>query len=82
MEAGTPVVASRAASIPEVGGDACIYFDPHSPEQLTAQIEKLLADDGLRQELREKGFWRFRQFSWRRTAEETLRVYECCFRRK
>jgi glycosyltransferase involved in cell wall biosynthesis len=82
MEAGTPVVASRAASIPEVGGDACVYFDPHSPEQLTVQIEKLLADDGLRQELREKGFRRFRQFSWRRTAEETLRVYECCFRRK
>ena len=79
MEAGTPVVASRAASIPEVGGDACAYFDPHSPGELAAQIEQLLVDDELRHELREKGFQRAKQFNWRRTAEETLRVYEHCF---
>jgi glycosyltransferase involved in cell wall biosynthesis len=79
MEAGTPVVASHAASIPEVGGDACAYFDPHSVEELVSQIEQVLANDGLREELRAKGFRRASQFTWRRTAEETLRVYERCF---
>jgi glycosyltransferase involved in cell wall biosynthesis len=79
MEAGTPVVASSAASLPEVGGDACIYFDPASPVELAERLEELLANDRRRHELRERGLRRFKQFSWRRTAEETLRVYEECF---
>jgi hypothetical protein len=82
MEAGTPVVASHAASIPEVGGDACAHFDPHSAGDLAAEIEQLLANNGLRQSLRDKGFRRARQFTWRRTAEETPHVYEQCFRPK
>jgi glycosyltransferase involved in cell wall biosynthesis len=79
MEAGTPVVASDAASIPEVGGDACAYFDPHAVEELVSQMDRVLSNEKLREELREKGFRRARQFSWRKTAEETLRVYEHCF---
>jgi glycosyltransferase involved in cell wall biosynthesis len=79
MEAGTPVLASRAASIPEVGGDACIYFDPHSAEELASRIQYIMDTDGLRQELRDKGFRRASEFSWSRTARETLQVYERCF---
>jgi glycosyltransferase involved in cell wall biosynthesis len=79
MEAGTPVVASNAASIPEVGGDACAYFDPHAVEELVAQMERVLSDPPLQEELRRRGFRRATQFSWRQTAEETLRVYEQCF---
>lgn len=79
MEAGTPVVASHAASIPEVGGDACAYFDPKSPDDLTAQIERVLANHELQQALREEGFRQLDHFTWRRTAEETLRVYQHCF---
>jgi glycosyltransferase involved in cell wall biosynthesis len=79
MEAGTPVVASNAASIPEVGGDACAYFDPQATEELVSQMKRVLEDDAFRHELRERGFRRARQFSWRKTAEETLKVYERCF---
>jgi glycosyltransferase involved in cell wall biosynthesis len=81
MEAGTPVVASHAASLPEVGGDACAYFDPHSPEELVVQLERLLGSDELRAELRQKGLRRYKEFTWRRTAEQTLGVYERCFLR-
>jgi glycosyltransferase involved in cell wall biosynthesis len=79
MEAGTPVVASRAASIPEVGGDACVYFDPRSAADLASVIQHLLATDGLRQALRQRGLQRAQEFSWTRTARETLAVYERCF---
>jgi len=79
MEAGTPVITSDAASIPEVGGDACLYFDPRSVDELEARLTELLANDELKRELREKGLAHYRKFTWRRTAEETLRVYEHCF---
>jgi glycosyltransferase involved in cell wall biosynthesis len=79
MESGTPVIASNAASIPEVGGDACLYFDPQSATELEMRIKELLSNDELRRELREKGLRHQRRFTWRKTAEETLRVYEQCF---
>lgn len=79
MEAGTPVIASNAASIPEVGGSACLYFDPESVGELETRIEQLLSDNAMKQEFSEKGLLQYKKFTWRRTAEETLRVYEQCF---
>ena len=76
MACGTPVVCSNAASLPEVVGDAAIMVDPYDVEGLAEAMRRVLADAGLREELREKGLARARQFTWERTARETVAVYQ------
>jgi glycosyltransferase involved in cell wall biosynthesis len=75
MACGTPVVASRAASLPEVGGEAALYFDPASPEELAAQIERVLQSSQLRDSLRAKGIERAKQFSWQQAARKHAELY-------
>lgn len=75
MASGTPVLSSSAPAMPEVLGDAALYFDPGDVEALTETIERALGDAGLRAELRRRGLERAAQFSWRRTAERTLDLY-------
>lgn len=76
MACGCPVVSSKAASLPEVGGDAAIYFDPKDKEDMIKKIEQVLIDEKLRVELVYKGLKRYQQFSWKKMAEQTLKVYE------
>ncbi len=73
---GTPVVCSKMAAIPEVAGDASIYFDPHNIEEMADAILKVLIDGSLRNELIERGKSRLKLFSWEKTAEQTLAVYK------
>jgi glycosyltransferase involved in cell wall biosynthesis len=70
------VVCSNAASIPEVVGDAALLFDPHDPEAIADAMHRVLTDAGLRRALVQAGRERCRQFSWERTARETLKVLE------
>jgi glycosyltransferase involved in cell wall biosynthesis len=72
MARGVPVACSRASSMPEVGGDAVLYFDPHRPEDIAAAVMNLLDDRELAARLGAAGVARSRLFSWRRTAELTL----------
>jgi len=72
---GCPAVLANTSSLPEVGGDAAVYFDPHSIEGMRAVIEKVILSESLREELAEKGKQRARTFSWRKCAEETAKVY-------
>lgn len=76
MASGLPVVVSRAASLPEVVGDAGYYVDPHSEASIRQGILAVEENESLRKNLSEKGRIRARQFSWSRTADETLRIYE------
>ncbi|MDQ7028784.1 MAG: glycosyltransferase family 1 protein [Ardenticatenia bacterium] len=76
MACGTPVVASHAASLPEVVGDAGLLVDPRDPEAMAEAIHHVLQDPELAEELRRRGLERARQFTWERTAQETLAVYE------
>lgn len=76
MACGTAVVASRAASLPEVVGDAGLLADPSSPEQFANQIRILLTNKELRESLIKKGFARAKQFSWENTAKQTLTAYQ------
>lgn len=76
MVEGVPVVCSNAASIPEIVGDAGIFFDPISVEDMTAKIALVGTDQKLRDDLRQKGFKNLERFSWRKTATQTLAVYE------
>jgi glycosyltransferase involved in cell wall biosynthesis len=75
MACGTPVICSRAASLPEVGGDAVMYFDPHSPEELAAAIEKVLSSSDLQSEMKRKGLARAKLFSWEECARKHLEIY-------
>jgi glycosyltransferase involved in cell wall biosynthesis len=75
MACGTPVVCSNAASLPEVVGDAALLADPRSVEGFAEAIAALMGDEALRQSQRHKGLARAAQFTWRRVAEETARVY-------
>jgi glycosyltransferase involved in cell wall biosynthesis len=76
MACGTPVVSSRASSLPELGGDAICYFDPQNVEEMATVIKKVWGDAALRQKMRQQGFVQAARFSWDRTAGETMRVYE------
>jgi glycosyltransferase involved in cell wall biosynthesis/O-antigen/teichoic acid export membrane protein len=75
MACGTPVVCSNAASLPEVAGDAALYFDPASHEELAAQIERLLHSSDVRASLRSKGLRRARQFTWEESTRKHLELY-------
>ena len=72
---GCPVILSNRTSLPEVGGDAALYFEPECGEELLSQAARLIADNSLRQEFIIAGRERARAFSWERTAMETLAVY-------
>jgi glycosyltransferase involved in cell wall biosynthesis len=76
MACGTPVVASRAGALPEVLGDAGVFFDPHSPAELKARMEELLRDDNRRERQRAQGLRRAGDFSWQRSAAAALAVFE------
>jgi glycosyltransferase involved in cell wall biosynthesis len=76
MACGCPTVVARAASIPEVCGDASLYFDPPSREELAATLLRVLSDKQVRQELRERGRRHAARFSWDYCAETTLGVLE------
>lgn len=75
MACGCPVISSNASSLPEVAGDAAILVDPRDAEGLSREMGRVLTDEGLRKELRQAGLARAAQFSWDRTARETIAVY-------
>lgn len=72
MSYGCPVIASNAASLPEVGGDACLYFNPKEPHELTQKIREVIDNPSLQKKLVEKGLKRVALFSWEKSAQETL----------
>lgn len=75
MACGTPVICSRASSLPEVTGHAALLVDPTDVETLAAAMRSVLEDQALRVEMREKGLKQAARFSWEETARQTLRVY-------
>ena len=69
MACGTPVIASNTTSLPEAGGDAAYYVDPMEPESIAEGIRRILHDEALLREMREKGLKRASLFTWDRTAK-------------
>ena len=72
MACGTPVMISNSSSLPEVGGDAALYFDPESVDEMSQTMERILPDSTLRQELSRKGLEQAKRFSWEACARTTL----------
>jgi len=75
MGHGTPVVSSNATCLPEVYGDAAHYFDPTDVTDMARAIDEVLSSENLRKKLIEKGYERFKKYSWRKMAKETHEVY-------
>jgi len=82
MQAGVPVAASRAGSLPEILADAAVYFHPDDIEEMVEVLEETLTNAELRHTLVEKGAKRVQQFSWHTMAEQCLAVYEEVHQRK
>ncbi len=76
MSCGTPVVASRGGSIPDVAGDAAMYFDARDAESLREALRRTLFDSGRRQTLCDAGVARVKQFSWAKCADRHLDAWE------
>lgn len=75
MAYGTPVIASKVSSIPEVLGDAAEYFDPTDIHDMMEATRRILTDRRRRAELQRKGIERVSQFSWEAMAKKTLDLY-------
>lgn len=71
---GCPVISSFSSSLPEVAGDASLYFDPTDAKDLTEKMILLTENKNLRKDLVAKGKEQLKKFSWQKCAEETLAV--------
>lgn len=76
MSCGAPVVCSNRTSLPEVVGDAAITVDPNDTQALVEAMRNVLTDRALREDLCGRSVQRAAQFSWRKTATETLAIYQ------
>jgi glycosyltransferase involved in cell wall biosynthesis len=73
---GTPVITSSTSSMPEVGGDASIYVDPYNSRDIAEALRGLLSSSSLQKQLRDLGMKRAKQFTWEKTARETLKIFQ------
>ncbi len=76
MVSGCPIIASTATSIPEVAGDAAVYFDPLDVDQLATRLDEVLDSPETQRNLAERGKRRVELFSADRMARETIAVYD------
>ena len=76
MLEGAPVASSNATCLPEIHGDAAIYFDPLDIGDMAKKIELVISDKALRESLIKKGQKRVSRFNWGDTAKDTLVVYK------
>ena len=75
MACGTPTILAAATSLPEVGGDTALYFEPGKSDDLAAQLTTFLADPDLREALSKAGILRAASFTWHRSALSHVNVY-------
>jgi glycosyltransferase involved in cell wall biosynthesis len=75
MACGTPVVCSQVSSIPEIAGDAALFFDPKNSEEIAAAILRATSDSLLRKEMKIKGLINAEKYRWTQAAEKTVDVF-------
>lgn len=76
MSSGTPVIASKASCLPEIYGEAAVYFNPLNVNDIAKKIKELVGNEKKRQVLIQKGFEQVKKYSWQKMAKETLKVYQ------
>jgi glycosyltransferase involved in cell wall biosynthesis len=72
MHCGCPVLCARAASLPEVAGEAALFFDPMKASDIAQTIDNIFLDQQLRNDLIQKGYRRAKEFGWQTTAHKTI----------
>ncbi len=75
MQHSCPVTSSNATCLPEVLGEAAVYFDPRNTGEMVKQIIRILEDTKLQSQLKEKGLRQIKKYSWQKCAKETLDIY-------
>lgn len=76
MTCDAPVITSNISSMPEVAGNAALLVNPYNIQEITEAIKKLYTDKKLRQTLIKKGRNQIKKFTWKKSAQETLKIYE------
>ncbi len=82
MASGIPVLCSNRSSLPEIGGDAVLTFDPEMHADIAAKILLVINNPKLRQRMIERGLSRVRQFSWQNHIDKMLSLVENRVRQK
>jgi glycosyltransferase involved in cell wall biosynthesis len=80
MSLGVPVITSNRMSMAEVARDAAILVNPNEIDEISDAIGQIINDTELRHSLINKGFERAKRFSWKKTAESTLSMYESVYK--
>jgi glycosyltransferase involved in cell wall biosynthesis len=75
MTVGTPVISSRTQALVEIGGDACLYFDPKNVDELVEKIKLMLGSSKMREEYIKKGYEQAKKYSWKKSSYETIKIY-------
>lgn len=73
---GCPVLVGKVSSLPEIAGDAAIYFNPTDIVSIHDTVKRIIYDKELRKNLKLKGFQQIKNFSWEKAAEKTKSLYE------
>ena len=76
MACGTPVITSNTSSMPEIGGEDAILINPESIDEMTAMMLRLETDQAFYEHQRQIGLERAKLFSWKKTAENLLKLYQ------
>jgi glycosyltransferase involved in cell wall biosynthesis len=74
--AGCPAILSNTGSLPEIGGNAAVYFDPNSIQDMRLAIEKVIISPNLQRQLQDAGTERVKHFSWEKCVDKTAQVYK------
>lgn len=76
MSCGCPVVTSNVSSLPEVAGEAGLLVNPHCVDSIADGINKIIKNESVKNELVKRGYVQAKKFSWHKTAQDTIKVYE------
>jgi glycosyltransferase involved in cell wall biosynthesis len=76
MACGTPVITSNTSSLPEVVGDAAIMVNPQKINEIASAMNRVLENKQLQEDLRQKGYTRAAHFTWVRSAQKMLSIYQ------
>jgi glycosyltransferase involved in cell wall biosynthesis len=76
MSCATPVVAANSSSLPEVAGEAAVLVDPLSVDSIAEGIRRVVEDEVLQAELRQKGLAQAKHFTWQEAAQKTLDILQ------
>lgn len=75
MSCGTPVITSDVSSMPEVAGEAALFVDPNSLDDIKDKLRLIVKDQQLRKQMIKRGFEQAKKFTWQKCARETAEVY-------